>query len=210
MSAHWEDRIIGEDEVAPSSLLANPRNWRIHTDAQRASLNEAMDEIGWIQRVIVNQRTGFVVDGHLRVAQAIAGGEETIPILYVDLSEGEEGVILASLDSMVSFAVTDQDQLAGLLDSIELEQGPLYDAIDSLLERDEGEEGDEDDEEDSEDDLDTEPPPEEEIEIDCGKVIFGEFTIYIEWLTLDAWFKDLLVCYGDDGLEAEIRKRLGV
>jgi hypothetical protein len=36
--------------------------------------------VGWVQRVLVNQRSGFVVDGHAWVALAITRGE-TFPDL---------------------------------------------------------------------------------------------------------------------------------
>ena len=56
--------MVGEGAVAPDQLLANPRNWRIHPHEQEKALETVLDKVGWVQRVIVNQRTGFVVDGH--------------------------------------------------------------------------------------------------------------------------------------------------
>ena len=70
-------------------------------------------EVGWVQDIIVNKRTGFVVDGHARVALAISAGER-VPVVYVDLSENEEALILATLDPLSAMAVTDEDLLAGL------------------------------------------------------------------------------------------------
>jgi hypothetical protein len=35
---------------------------------------------------MVNRRTGFVVDGHARVEEALSRHEPTVPVLYVDLS----------------------------------------------------------------------------------------------------------------------------
>jgi hypothetical protein len=64
----WQSRIVGEGEESPDRLLANPRNWRIHPQSQQQALARLLDKVGWVQRVIVNQRTGHVVDGHLRVA----------------------------------------------------------------------------------------------------------------------------------------------
>ena len=54
---------------------------------------------------------GFVVDGHARVALAISAGER-VPVVYVDLSEKEEALILATLDPR-DFAV-------------KVETGPLH------------------------------------------------------------------------------------
>lgn len=68
----WRSRIVGTGEEAPDQLLANPRNWRIHPKAQQDALAGVLSEVGWVQNVIVNQRTGYVIDGHARVALAIS------------------------------------------------------------------------------------------------------------------------------------------
>jgi ParB-like chromosome segregation protein Spo0J len=57
-----------------------------------------LDTVGWVQSVIVNRTTGYVVDGHLRVAMAISKGEALIPVSYVELDEAEENLVLAALD----------------------------------------------------------------------------------------------------------------
>ena len=80
----WESRIIGHGEAAPSDLVGNPRNWRTHPQAQRDALAGVLDEVGWVQDVIVNKRTGYLVDGHARVAVAAQRGEDAVPVVYVD------------------------------------------------------------------------------------------------------------------------------
>ena len=72
----WQNRIIGEDLVDADQLLANPRNWHIHPKGQQDALTGVLDQVGWVQRCIVNQRTGFVVDGHARIALAISRCEK--------------------------------------------------------------------------------------------------------------------------------------
>ena len=79
----WRNRIIGSGEEAPDQLLANPANWRIHPKAQQDALAGALDVVGWVQQVLVNRRSGFVVDGHARVALALARNEPTVPVLYL-------------------------------------------------------------------------------------------------------------------------------
>ena len=68
-----------------------------------------------MQSVIVNRTTGYLVDGHLRVELAKAAGQSSIPVVYVELSEEEEQVILASLDPIGAMATADRDKLAELL-----------------------------------------------------------------------------------------------
>ena len=52
----------------------------------------------------MNQRSGFVVDGHARVALALSRGEATVPVLYVDLEPEEEALVLATLDPISAMA----------------------------------------------------------------------------------------------------------
>jgi hypothetical protein len=102
----WQNRIVGHGLEKPDELLANPRNWRIHPKAQQDALGGLLDKVGWVQDVIVNQRTGHVVDGHLRVSLSISRQEPEIPVVYVDLSPEEEALVLASLDPLAAMAVT--------------------------------------------------------------------------------------------------------
>lgn len=111
----WRSRIIGSGEENPDQLLANPRNWRVHPKAQQDALAGVLDEVGWVQQVIVNQRTGHLIDGHLRVTLANRRGEASIPVLYVDLDEGEEALALATLDPLAAMATTDAAKLDELL-----------------------------------------------------------------------------------------------
>ena len=114
----WRNRIVGQGVESPEQLLANPRNWRIHPKAQQDALAGVLSEVGWVQNIIVNQRTGHVVDGHARVEIAISRGEAEVPVVYVDLDENEEGVILAALDPLAGMAVTDPEKWAELLAEI--------------------------------------------------------------------------------------------
>src|SRR3972149_521978 len=100
----WGNRIVGAGEEAPDQLLANPGNWRLHPRNQQAALAGALDTVGWVQQVMVNRRTGFVVDGHARVALAISRNEPSVPVLYVDLSPDEEALVLATLDPLSAMA----------------------------------------------------------------------------------------------------------
>ena len=86
----YENKIIGTGTEHPEQLLANPYNWRIHPKTQQDALESMLDDVGWVQNVIVNQRTGHVVDGHLRVAVAISREQKEVPVVYVDLDEDEE------------------------------------------------------------------------------------------------------------------------
>ena len=115
----WANRIVSHGEEAPDQLLANPGNWRIHPASQQRALASVLGEVGLVQTVIVNRTTGHLVDGHLRVELAIAAGQPTIPVIYVELSEDEERIVLSSLDPIGAMAAADREKLAELLAAIE-------------------------------------------------------------------------------------------
>lgn len=128
----WRNRIVGEGDEAPDQLLANPLNFRVHTTDQGQALAGAIGTIGWVQRIVVNKRTGHVIDGHLRVRQAMQRGEETVPVVYVDLDEAEERIALATLDPIAAMAGTDDALLAELLEGIEVEDAALAEFLADL------------------------------------------------------------------------------
>lgn len=117
----WRSRIVGRGEEDPAALKANPRNWRIHPKFQADAMTGVLDEIGWIQDVVLNRTTGNLIDGHLRVELAVARGEPTVPTIYVELSDEEELLALATLDPLSAIAKTDAAQLRELLAQVEPE-----------------------------------------------------------------------------------------
>jgi hypothetical protein len=121
VSGAWKNRIVGQGEVQPDQLLANPKNWRIHPKAQQDALTSVLDRVGWVQQVIVNKETNFVVDGHLRVSVAISRDEPVVPVVYVELNEEEEALILAMMDPLAALAITDEDQLRGLVEGLDID-----------------------------------------------------------------------------------------
>ncbi len=135
-AAPWKNRITGTGEEAPDQLLANPRNWRIHPEAQQGALASVLDEVGWVGQVLVNRRTGHLVDGHLRVELALSRQEPSVPVTYVDLSESEEALVLASLDPLAGMAVADQEKLRELLEGVTISSDDLAAMLATLMPKD--------------------------------------------------------------------------
>ena len=141
--SEWKNRIVGEDMVDPGQLLANPMNWRVHPKAQQKALTGILKEVGWVQRVIVNVNTGHVVDGHARVSLALKQNATQVPVLYVDLSEAEERLVLATLDPISAMATSDKDLLTSLLADIKTNDEALGELLNdvasdaNILQRDE-------------------------------------------------------------------------
>jgi DNA modification methylase len=125
----WRNRIVDQADVPPATLVANPANWRGHPAHQRRVVQAVLRDIGWVQRVIVNTETGHIVDGHARVEEAIARGEPTVPVTYVELDPDEERQVLATFDVIGGLAVPDPEALDALL----AELGPLDAGLRALL-----------------------------------------------------------------------------
>src|SRR5258705_5751371 len=94
----WQQRIVDHALVDPSTLLAHPQNWRRHSEGQRRAIRAMLDDVGWVQGVIVNRETGHILDGHGRVEEAVARGETFVPVGYVELTVEQELRVLALLD----------------------------------------------------------------------------------------------------------------
>lgn len=128
-----KNKIIAIKEVDPKELKANPNNWRLHPETQKKPLKAILNDVGWVQNIIVNKNTGNIVDGHARVEIAIDQKEATVPVVYVDLTEKEEKLILATLDPLSAIAQTDQSELKELLDMVQSDNEDVIDFIDFLF-----------------------------------------------------------------------------
>jgi len=58
----WRNRIVGYRDVPVGEILSNPRNARVHGWAQEAALTDVLERVGIVQNVILNQRTGRLVE----------------------------------------------------------------------------------------------------------------------------------------------------
>lgn len=128
----WASRIVRSGTERPSELVANPLNYRRHPPHQHAALSDMLGEVGWVQQVVKNERTGHLVDGHLRVELALRRGDEPVPVLYVDLDEREERLVLAALDPIAALAQADGEALETLLSGLTFNGDDLADMLNEL------------------------------------------------------------------------------
>jgi DNA modification methylase len=131
-NSSWQNRIVRYGEASPSELTAHPDNWRTHPDKQAAALAGVLSDVGIVQNIIVNEQTGHVLDGHLRLELARQQKQPTVPVTYVDLSAEEEALILATLDPIGAMAGQDDQILARLLGRVQTEDGAVLELLSSL------------------------------------------------------------------------------
>lgn len=125
-AALWRNRIVSHGTRAADAFTAHPANFRLHPAEQTRAITGALSSVGWVQDVIVNKRTGRLIDGHARVAEALKIGPKTpVPYTEVDLTEAEERIVLATLDRMTSMAEIDPSMLDSLLASIKTDDAAL-------------------------------------------------------------------------------------
>lgn len=129
----WRSRIVSTGAIDPRELVANPENWRQHPRHQHDALRDLLGQVGWVQGVVVNQRTGHMVDGHLRAELAVEDGAPAIPVTYVDLDADEERLVLAALDPIGDLAVADSGALEALLARLDVEGPGLRGMLDDLI-----------------------------------------------------------------------------
>lgn len=133
----WNNRIIETGEKPASEFNFNPRNWRQHPQVQRDALNEILSKVGWVTGVVVNARTGNLVDGHARIEEALKNDPgASVPYTLVDLSEEEEQAMLLLLDPIGNLAVTDTDKFAELAAMVDLDTSGLLEVVASLSRQD--------------------------------------------------------------------------
>lgn len=116
---NYKNRIVDSGMANPKEIIANPMNWRKHPEIQKKAMEEVLNNVGWVQDVIINRTTGRLVDGHLRVEMAIQNNETEIPVKYVELTEEEEKSVLATFDPISAMATADKEALEKLVDSLD-------------------------------------------------------------------------------------------
>lgn len=131
----WQNRIQHLKQVPAHELLANPSNARRHPVSQREALRGSLDTLGWVAPVIVNSRTGFLLDGHARIEEALTKDENAlIPVIEVDLSEAEETLFLASFDWITQMATYDRDATDALLQQVQTDDSRMQTMLSNMAE----------------------------------------------------------------------------
>lgn len=128
----WRNRIVRQGMVDPEQLLAHPLNWRIHPKHQQDALRGVLREVGMVQNVMLQEGTDVVIDGHLRVALALSEGQGEVAAHWVDLTDEEARLVLATLDPLSALAGTDHAKLGEVLDGLRAQEREVAGFLDRL------------------------------------------------------------------------------
>lgn len=111
----FPNRIVGHRDADPRTLIPHRLNIWDHPPAQWGAVRESLDLLGFIDQILINQRTGHILNGHLRVELAIEAGEALVPVVEIDVDEVEEPLILATFDRLGQLAPFDHEKVVELL-----------------------------------------------------------------------------------------------
>lgn len=131
----YQNRIIGHDYINPKDITLNPNNPRQHSQEQSELMREIFTKIGWIQDVIINSTTGHLIDGELRVKDAIDHGEEGVPVVYVELSEEEELEVLLVYDEVARLATSNKERMKSIVLASAEQSARMKDLISDIVKR---------------------------------------------------------------------------
>ncbi len=126
------DRIKELRRVRAADLQPNPQNWRTHPTAQRDALQAILAEVGYADALLARETSAgglMLIDGHLR---AETTPDTIVPVLVLDVNEGETAKILATLDPLGAMAEADAGKLNALLRGVETGNQALQDMLAQL------------------------------------------------------------------------------
>jgi hypothetical protein len=128
------DRITEFRRVHAADLRPNPRNWRVHPNAQRNALRSILAEIGYASALVVRELDDGsleLIDGHLR---AETTPDALVPVLIVDLDDDEAAKLLATFDPISSMADTDRTALSALVATLDINDAALREQLHNMIE----------------------------------------------------------------------------
>lgn len=129
----WKNNIVANTLESPDQLLAHYANPRTHDGKQRDTMRASLDELGIIAPCTVNDRTGNMIDGHMRTEEYLTAGVKEVPVIHLDLSEEDELKAIAYFDAVGTLAGYNTEKLEDLLQQIDFVSEPLENMLTDLL-----------------------------------------------------------------------------
>lgn len=128
-------RVVSLEFVRADQVKRNENNWRSHGKNQTDSMRSLLEEIGFADALIARKTPEgelVLVDGHMRADMM---GDQTVPVLVVDLSEHEADKLLLVLDPIASMAETNLDAASTLFEELMQESSGVSEYIGELSEK---------------------------------------------------------------------------
>lgn len=125
------DRIVELVRVRAGDLLDNRSNWRRHPERQRAALRGLLAEVGYADALLARRDRGrlVLVDGHMRKS---LDPDQVVPVLVLDVTEGEADKLLLALDPLAGLARPDPEALLALISRVSTRSEALAELIEGL------------------------------------------------------------------------------
>ncbi len=117
MATEIRNRVKELRFVKASELKPNLKNWRTHPAKQRKAMQEVLTQLGYADALIARETPDGLqlIDGHLR---AETTPEQEVPVLIVDLDDGEADALLAVLDPLAGLANANDEVLRSLTEGL--------------------------------------------------------------------------------------------
>lgn len=139
----WRNKIVRTEEVEIEQVLANPNQWKVHSQYAQQALEGSLDDLGILKPLIINLRTSplwppgdkdvhTLLDGHRRCVVAMRRGQTTWPANYVDLTPAEENEALLIIDEITGLRTPDTTLLASLMRDVSTPNAALMQMLDAM------------------------------------------------------------------------------
>lgn len=126
------NRIVETTSVLASSLVANPKNWRLHPKEQADAMRGILNEIGIVAALTARRMpdgTLMLIDGHLR-AEILP--TDMVPVNILDVTEAEADKLLLSLDPLAAMAESNTAAIEELVKAAHTNNSALQDMWNDL------------------------------------------------------------------------------
>ena len=135
----YKNAIVRYDVKPASAFTFNPLNPRLHPEPQRKAVQASLNEFGWVSPVIENETTGYLIDGHERIWDALAKSDgELVPYIVVNVPPEKEPALLALFDRITTMATYDPDLVNTLLEATVVEHDILQRLLDEMKQEADG------------------------------------------------------------------------
>ena len=105
------------ENLNPAELVPADYNPRTISETQLVALKRSIERWGFVQPVILNDKTGHIVGGHQRVAAAIELALPQVPVVRINIAEDAEKALNIALNKISG--AWNKDQLAELIEELE-------------------------------------------------------------------------------------------